>query len=310
MVMTAPSDFLAHASPAELDGLYNNRLRVPHFPTLVAGWAQRSAAFRDQALAAGRAQLDLPYRGPRSGPAETMDVFHPRRARPNSPVLMFIHGGYWRSLDKADHSFVAQAFVEAGFTVAVPNYSLCPGTAAAPVSVELIALQMAHAVAWLRLSQGRPVVLAGHSAGGHLVAQLMACRWADVDPALGHTQAQPVLAGGVAVSGLFELESVCRTPYLNADLHLDRTAVARLSPAWMPAPTKTGPQGAGPLYALVGGDESPAFLAQNALIRQAWGRAAVPVCEALPGLNHFTVLEAFATPGQRAHELALSLLRR
>ncbi len=298
--MNAPTDFLNTATSDELDALYNNRLRVPGFSGIVAAWAERSAAFRARLLRAGRAHLNLPYAG---GSTETLDLFHPAKPRTDGAVLVFIHGGYWRSLDKADHSFVAEPFVDTGFTVAVPNYALCPGTTKTPVSIELIALQMAHAVAWVRRKTGRPVVLAGHSAGGHLVAQLMHCRWAEVDSRLAGS-ARPVLAGGVAISGLFELDSVRRTPYLNSDLLLTPESVPRLSPARWPAP-----KGVGPLLAMVGGDESPAFLAHNQLIRQAWGAAAVPVCEALSGLHHFSVLEAFAQPEHRAHQLALALLR-
>lgn len=293
-----PASFLAVATGEGLDALYNNRLRVPAFPSIVSGWQARSAAFRHAELQAGRCQMDLAYG---SGHAETLDVFHPGQggAKANGPVLMFIHGGYWRSLDKADHSFVAEPYLAAGHTVVVPNYALCPGTPDAPVTVELIALQMARALAWVRRELHRPVLVAGHSAGGHLVAQLMTCRWAELDATLP----PKVLVGGVAISGLFELASVQRTPYLNTDLHLTDSAVPRLSPAWMPAP-----RGAGPLYALVGGEESPAFQAQNLLIQKAWGEQAVPVCEALEGLNHFTVLEAFATPGHRAFELTRSAL--
>jgi arylformamidase len=297
--MPAPTNFLLKASASELDVLYNNRLRVPQFADIVASWQRRSAECRAQARHTGSVRLDVPYTQSEVMPNATLDLFQPAASRPGA-VLLFIHGGYWRSLDKADHSFVAQPFVEAGFPVAVPNYALCPGTAARPVGIDHIALQMAFAVAWVRRTLRRPVLVVGHSAGGHLVAQLMTCRWSDVDPRLP----KQVLAGGVAISGLFELDSVRRTPYLNQDLRLSEPAVARLSPAWMPAPRH-----AGPLLALVGGDESPAFLAQNELIRQAWGASAVPVCEALPGLHHFSVLEALAQPGHRLHDLTLQLLR-
>ena len=69
----------------------------------------------------------------------------------------------------------------------------------------------------------------------------------------------------------------------------------------MPAPR-------GCLHAVVGADESEEFLRQNALIRQAWGPTAVPVCEAVPGRHHMSVLHTLAEPESRVHGLALGLL--
>ena len=106
--------------PAWLDTQYNNRARVPDHAAVLASWAEASALAR----ARSPAQLDLPYG---DGAGETLDVFPATAPRPGAaPVLVFIHGGYWRSLDKADHSFVAPSFNAAGAMVVVPNYALCP----------------------------------------------------------------------------------------------------------------------------------------------------------------------------------------
>jgi arylformamidase len=127
---------------------------------------------------------------------------------------------------------------------------------------------------------------------------MLCCDW--------HVYARDLPAGlvkaALAVSGLFEMDSVRHTPFLQCDLQLTPASVRQLSPAWMPAPRQR------PLYALVGGDESAMFLQQNLLIQQAWGKKAVPVCEALPGLNHFSVLEALAQPQHRLHQLTCELL--
>jgi arylformamidase len=160
--------------PVWLEAQYNNRARVPDHARVLDNWAKASALVRQSAAGA---QLDVAY-GP--GACETLDIFP--AAQPGAPVLVFIHGGYWRSLDKADHSFVAPAFNAAGATVVVPNYALCPA-----VSIEHITLQMAAAVAWVwrHAAQwgGDParIALAGHSAGGHLATMLLSCRWKDVD---------------------------------------------------------------------------------------------------------------------------------
>ena len=277
--------------PVWLDAQYNNRARVADHVQVLANWAQASALARS---GAPQAQLDLPYG---AGAGETLDIFP--APQPGAPVLVFIHGGYWRSLDKADHSFVAPAFNATGATVVVPNYALCPA-----VSVEHITLQMARALAWVwRHASGfggdpARIALAGHSAGGHLATMLLSCRWKDLADDL---PAQPV-SGALSISGLYDLEPLRHTPMLQGSLQLTQASVRRLSPAFFPRP-----KGA-KLYAAVGLDESDEFLRQNRLIRDVWGPTAVPVCETLPASNHFTVLNRLADPSHRLHDLALRLL--
>lgn len=272
------------------DAQYNNRARVPDVPAILARWAQASALARDRMTCV----LDEAYG---TGPGETLDVF-PSRAS-GAPVLVFIHGGYWRALDKADQSFVAPAFVQAGAMVVVPNYALCPA-----VTIEQIALQTTRALAWVARhahrfgGDPRRIVVVGHSAGGHLAAMLLACRWQQVDPALSPR----LVSGAMAISGLFDLEPVRCAPSLQADVQLTPAAVRRLSPAYFPPPQ-------GPLVAIVGARESEEFLRQNQLIRDQWGPAGVPVCESLPGLNHFTMLHDLVDPAGRGHGHALRLLR-
>ena len=277
--------------PTWLDAQYNNRARVADAAAILARWAQDSAHARDGSP--GK-RLDLRYG---DGPGETLDLFP--AAAPDAPVLVFIHGGYWRALDKSDHSFVAPSFVADGATVVVPNYALCPA-----VTIEQIAMQVVRAVAWtwrhIAAHGGDPsrIALAGHSAGGHLVAMLLACRWKQVADDLP----QQPLRGALAISGLYDLEPVRCTPFLQGDLRLTPAQVARLSPAFFPRPK------GGPLYATVGANESDEFLRHNQLIRDQWGPSAVPVCETVAGSDHFTVLESLVDPAGRLHELALRLL--
>ncbi len=273
------------------DAQYNNRARVADAPAQLARWAEASAYARSGLTAL----LDQPYG---DGPAETLDVF-PARA-PGAPVLVFIHGGYWRALSKADHSFVAPAFVQAGAAVVVPDYALCPA-----VGIEHIALQTARALAWVwRHAEGfggdpSRIVVAGHSAGGHLAAMMVSCRWPDLAADLPRR----LLRGAVSLSGLFDLEPIRCTPFLQSDLQLTPAAVRRLSPAFFPRP-----QHKVPLLALVGADESEEFLRQNQLIRDQWGPSAVPVCQAVPGCNHFSILRDLVDPAGIAHGHARSLL--
>lgn len=277
------------AEPGWYDAQYNNRARVADSAAVLARWAEASALSRKGL----RARLDLPY-GPTA--AERLDVFAAQQ--PSSPVLVFIHGGYWRALDKSDHSFVAPAFVKAGAMVVVPNYGLCPA-----VSIEQIALQMTQALAWTyrhaSAHGGDPsrIVVVGHSAGAHLAAMLLACRWKDVGDDL---PARPVV-GAVGLSGVYDLEPLRLTPFLQNDLQLTPAAVRRLSPAFFPRPR-------GPLYALVGSQESDEFIRQNQLIRDQWGPSTVPVCETLHGNDHFSVLRELVDANARAHQLTLRLL--
>lgn len=276
--------------PDWLDGQYNNRLRVPDFPAIVQRWTQASAFARSQNP---QAVLDVRYG---DGPNETLDIFP--AAQPGAPVLVFFHGGYWRSLDKADFSFVAPSFVDRGVTVVVPNYALCP-----VVSIETICRQAADAVAWTARHIGEHggdasrIVVTGHSAGGHLAAMLASCRW----KVLGDDLPERLLAGAMGISGLYDLEPLRLSPYLQGDLQLTPQIVKRASPAFFP-------RAKGKFYAAVGLDESEEFLRQNRLIRDAWGPTSVPVCETVPGCNHFTILESLVDPRGRLHDLALRLL--
>ena len=281
--------------PAWLDRMYNNRARVPGHPAYLERWAGDSASLR----ASLPCSVDVRYG---DGPGETLDVFPAPVA--DAPVLVFIHGGYWRSLDKSDHSFIARAFNDRGVCVVVPNYALCPGTAGRPVGIADIALQMVRALDWawrnVAAHCGDPsrITVAGHSAGGHLAAMLLACDWTAVAPDL---PAQ-LVRNALSISGLYDLRPLQRAPFIADAIRLSDADALRLSPALWPAPKR------GRLYAVAGGEESEEFIRQNALIHEVWGAKVVPVCEVLPGLDHFGVVDALADPGQRLHGLAVQLI--
>ncbi len=272
-----------------LNAQYNNRARCPDHGVVLEHWASASAAVRERMSR----RLDVNYG---DGLNEALDVFPAAQAQ--APIMVFIHGGWWRSLDKHQHSFIAQSFVDAGAMVVVPNYALCP-----VATIEGIVIQMVRALVWVYRHAGlyggdtRRIVVVGHSAGGHLASMLLSCLWsqvaADLPPQL--------VRAALSMSGVFDLEPLRHTPYLQADLHLTSTSVERLSPCGFPAPK-------GPLFAVVGERESEEHLRQNMLLRKAWGPRVVPVCEAIPGADHFTVLHQLVDPTSHLHRLALELL--
>ena len=271
--------------------MYNNRARVPDFAHYFAQWAADSEAAR--ALLDGL--TDIAYG---AGPSETLDIF--TAAQANAPVLVFIHGGYWRSLDKSDHSFVAPASVGQGVCVVVPNYALCPA-----VTISDIVMQMVKALAWvwryIDRWGGDPsrIHLAGHSAGGHLAAMMMVCQWTRYQSDLPPDLVKSVLS----ISGLYELDGVMRSPMLQSSLQLTESEVLRCSPAWMPAPAS------GSLISVAGALESDAFIHHNHLIQNAWGRERVPLVEDLQGLHHFSIVNELAKPGSHLHGLLMQQLR-
>ena len=272
------------------DKMYNNRALVPNFAEHFSHWQNESIKARLNQ----RAILDVAYG---RGTKESLDLFPAHN--PHSPVVIFIHGGYWRSLDKSDHSFIAPTFNHMGATVVVANYDLCPN-----VTIPQITMQMVKCIAWVYKNikhwGGDPsqIHLAGHSAGGHLVAMLMACHWSQYDAELPHN----LIKNSLSISGLFDLTPLTKTPFLKDSLKLTDEDALRCSPAFFPAPET------GKLISVAGASESPEFVRQNHLIQEAWGEHRVPVCEDLPGLDHFSILSDLTTPHSRLHDLAQSLL--
>ena len=276
--------------PAELDRQYNARAAVPDHPAYLLRWAQRSAAAREQL----RCELNYYYS---SNPADTLDIFP--SSRPGAPLFLFIHGGYWRALDKSDFSFLAPAFVDAGVSLAVVNYGLAPEH-----SVGTIVQQLLRACAWLwrnasgfAVDPGR-IHVGGHSAGGHLAAMMLAAQWS----IYANDLPDNLLRGGICISGLYDLAPLARAPFLRDSLKLDEQEARRLSPVnYLPARPV-------PLVTAVGGRESAEFHRQNRLIAAAWPHC--PVRDvAMPGHHHFSIAEALGDPRSALFQATLRLVQ-
>ena len=249
--------------PGTAEALYNNRAAVPDHPAVMARWKASAEAAR-----ALHPPVTLTY-GP--GPRETIDLFEAERPAAGGPVVVFIHGGYWQALDPSWFSGIAPAFLAHGVGVAIPAYDLCPD-----VPLARIVDQMRAAVALITARTGRVPVVSGHSAGGHLAACLLS---------------EGRAAAAVAISGVFDLEPLIETS-LNTALGLDAATARALSPLhWAVPPGAV-------LDCIVGGDETVAFLEQSRTMAEVWGaQGAVTRYQALPGLNHFTVLDPLLDSG-------------
>ena len=274
---------------AELDREYNARAAIPEHPAIFTRWREQSAAVR----AAQRHESDYAYGDTAD---ERLDLFPAEH--PGAPLLVFIHGGYWRSLDKSDFSFIAPPFVEAGIAVAVTHYGLAPAT-----RLEDMVRQQLRALTWLYRNipalgiDRRRIVVAGHSAGGHLAAMLAAADW----PQWAADLPADLLAGILSISGLHDLVPLARTPFLAADLQLDEAAARRVSPI------SYRPHQAVPVITAVGAAESREFHRQSALLRSAWPHN-VRRHLVLDGCHHLAAVETLAQRGHPLFEACCDLL--
>ena len=268
---------------------YNNRAAVPDHPQYFARWAAESERVRRSV----RCYLDVPY-GPHA--MEKLDLFQPQgRSR---ALLMFIHGGYWRALDKKDHSFVAAELVKHGVTVAVVNYALCPS-----VTIEDIVRQMLQASAWLWRNGGNfgapynRVHVAGHSAGGHLTAMMLAALW----PSLARDLPKKVVSGGLAISGVYDLRDIVNVPSVNNDVRMTAPQAWKWSPMSLPPSTDA------PLYLAAGGKELPPFVDQNRALGQHWKKVLAQDIPC-PDDNHFSILEKLRDPSSALFRGAMKMM--
>lgn len=278
-------------SQEEIDQQYNIEVAVGDMRPYVEWFVGGSAKARAELDCV----LDVPF-GPTRD--ESLDIFPSQR--PNAPVLLFVHGGYWRILSSKEFSLVARGPVAHDVTVVVSNYSLCP-----KVSLAEITRQSRAAVAWIANNiaryNGDPsrLFVAGHSAGGHQVGMLAATDWAGE-----YGLPSDVIKGGIPISGLFDLRPF-RHSWLQPKLQLDADLIARQSPLFH-IPEHAAP----PLLVTLGGDESSEFHRQSADYVAAWRARGHRAEEfAQPGKNHLTAIGGFEDKDSELCQAVMGFIR-
>lgn len=262
---------------------YNPRLRVSDAATYQPKWGEWAAATR----ARRESTDDISYG---ADPREVMDIF--RAAQPKGACL-FIHGGYWRSFSKNEFSWVVDALVDAGVTVAVVNYPLCPQVTIADIIVSVrkavVALHKQH----LTTEEKNSWVVAGHSAGGYLAAAMSATDWRH------HGLAENPFRGCVPVSGVFDVRDLLHTS-INEQLRLTKESAEALNLF------NETPDEPVPMVPIYGAEESSEFCRHSIDLSKLWPRSESAI--GVEGRNHFNVIEGIADPHSIIFKTIIRLL--
>jgi arylformamidase len=261
-------------SKGELEYQYNPRESVPEFPEL----AKRRAEQSRKARSTLKSWLNVAYG---SSPRELLDIYSPDR--PGGPVLVYIHGGYWRSGSKDDNCNFAPAFVQRGATVVLVEYDLCPS-----VTVTDIVRQTRSAIAWVYQNiirySGNPskLYVSGHSAGGHLTAMALAHDWEKAGIP------RDVIKGAVATSGVYDLDMVMRIS-VNEQVRMTPEIARENSPFLHPPLSRC------PVLVAVGGDEPKGWQQMSEDYFNLCQEQGLD-CQYLvvPGANHYSMSEHLA----------------
>ncbi len=268
-----------------IDKEYDNRARVPEHPVHIAQWQADAQAYRERATSGGQSLLGLSYG---SHERQAMDLFGPDAKAEDGargPIVLFIHGGYWRGLDRSFFSHLAKGLNAHGVTVAIPSYRLCPA-----VGIQDIIDDLRSAARAIYARTRRPMAVAGHSAGGHLTACLLGTDWQAYDGSLP----PDLTTKGYSISGLFDLLPMMKT-VMNTDFKLDEPEAKCVSPALWTLPATVASRLV--MDAVVGGDESDEYFRQSALISEVWGKQGAKVSWSKhPHTNHFTILTRMSDP--------------
>lgn len=262
----------------ELDDAYANAAHIQGADAFPEAWARHAAGFREGMIEQGLAELGIPYG---DSARQRFDLFVPQ-GTPKG-LFAFVHGGYWLRFDKSVWSHLAGGMLHHGWAVAMPSYDLAPD-----VTIAQITAQIARFCEVAAQMVAGPVRLAGHSAGGHLVAR-MAVPGVLPDAVAGR------LAHVMPISPVADLRPMLQTS-MNAQFGLDMAAAEAESPVLQHQRPGL------PVTAWVGGDERPAFLDQARWLAEAWGCAHVVDA----GKHHFDVIDGLANADSEMVKTLLS----
>jgi len=254
------------------DDAYANTDHIPDAAGYIKRWPKLASAFRKELLKENRAALDLSYG---KGERNLLDIFYPQD-EPKG-LMIFVHGGYWYRFSKNDWSHLAAGALEQGWIVVMPSYSLCP-----TVRISDITKEVAKAIEFVAKDIKGPIRLAGHSAGGHLVAR-MVCNKSPLSK-----RVQSRIEHTLAISPVSDLRPLCCLK-LNETLGLSDKEAEAESPALLtPLPNAR-------VTCWVGAAERSEFVRQNALLANIWhGLGARITHVEQSDRHHFDVVEELA----------------
>ena len=268
---------------ADWNNAYANGANIAGSDRWPAAWAEPAQAFRDALATEGRARIDVAY-GER--PRNRFDLFLPD-ATPKG-LVVFIHGGYWLESHKSDWSHLAKGAVDSGYAVAMPSYTQCPD-----IRIAGIVREVGAAIEKVAAMVDGPLMLTGHSAGGHLASRMVTTTTplaANVAKRIRHV---------VSISGLHDLSPLMRTG-MNAALAIDEAEAQAESPALL------RPMDGVRITCWVGGGERSEFLRQTALLANIWtGLGATTSAVVEPDRHHYDIVDGLADP---AHALTRTLI--
>jgi arylformamidase len=229
------------------------------------------------------------------GPRQVADLFP--ASRPGAPIVLFYHGGFWRSLSKDHVGYVAGPLTRAGAACVLPEYDLCPG-----VTLRTVVAEAKQALLWTRQQAARlnadpdRIYLAGNSAGAHLAAMMIAEDWT------AHGLARSPIAGAILVTGIYDLRVIPRIP-VNDDVRLSPADIPALSPQFLPLHCRV------PTIVAVGAAEPPLWIEQShRFARKLSAAGADARLMEMPGLHHFSITQTLSDPSAPLTRAILDLV--
>ncbi|MFK7963028.1 MAG: alpha/beta hydrolase [Burkholderiaceae bacterium] len=275
--------------PAEvLEANYNPRVAVADSQSELDALTAQSRQAATDLDGQCHSELDVRYG---AGPLETLDLYRPLESDRLAPLVLFVHGGFWRALDKSDHTLVVPPLLARGAVVANVNYDLAPAITLDDMAAQIVrATRFCHAHSQAWGADPSRLILIGHSAGAHLAARVLNT------PDDGDGLPANLVAGVAAISGIYEPEVILGLS-VNQDAQVTKDVAVRNDCLTQP------PGGQALVIAWAGGDEPEGWIDQTVRYSQVV-KAADMECRqfVMPDTNHFTVLDASFKPGSRGYE--------